>query len=254
MKLEGKVAIVTGAAMGIGRAIALALAKEGAKVVINDIAMDSANKVVDEIKALGREAIAVKADVTNSEQTKQMTKTALDTFGQIDILVNNAGVVGESEGPFHETEKDSWQLEFGRIMEGVYNCTRAVINHMIERRSGKILSISSIGGVIGKPDATAYSAGKAAIIGFTMALAKEVVTYGINVNCISPGPIQTSAGGPTDTRPPELLKELIDSTGFGRRGKPEEVASAAVFLVSDDASFITGQNLIVGGLRSLGRI
>jgi 3-oxoacyl-[acyl-carrier protein] reductase len=250
MKLKDRVAIVTGGAMGIGRAIALALAKEGADVVVADIAMKEANEVVKEIKALGRKAIAVRADVANVEETKQIAQAALKEFGKIDILVNNAGVaVG---GLFHTSEKEAWQRGLDLTIGGVYNCTRTVINHMIERRSGKILNIGSAAGIIGKPGATSYSAGKAGIVGFTMALAKEVVTYGINVNCLSPGPISTRAGSEADRRPEEVKRRLIESTGFGRRGTPEEIAGPAVFLVSDDASFITGQNLNVGGLRTLG--
>ena len=182
---------------------------------------------------------------------KKMAKATLDEFGKIDILVNNAGA--DFGALFHQSEKESWQYVQDMTIGGVYNCTRAVINHMIEKQSGKILNIGSAAGIIGKPGSTSYSAGKAAIVGFTMALAKEVVTYGINVNCISPGPTLTRAGSEADTRPKELKEQLIESTGFGRRGKPEEIAGPAVFLVSDDASFITGQNLNVGGLRNLGR-
>jgi NAD(P)-dependent dehydrogenase (short-subunit alcohol dehydrogenase family) len=245
MKLENRVAIVTGGANGIGRAIGLALAKEGADVVVADIETEAADEVVKEIKTLGRKAIAMKVDVANVEETKQMAQAALKEFGKIDVMVNNAGVA--RGGLFHESTEEAWDYVLGVNLGGVRNCTRAVINHMIERRSGKIVNISSCAGMVGERGATSYSAAKGGIIAFTMALAKEVTSYGINVNCVSPGPIHTRL-----TAQSPRSEEMMKSTGFGRRGKPEDIAAMVVFLVSDEAAFIVGQNYAVCGLRNLG--
>ena len=249
MKLENRVAIVTGCANGIGRAICLALAKEWADVVIADIEMEPANEVANEIKALGRKAVAIKVDVAKSEETKRMATVTLDEFRAIDILVNNAGGPAPVVTFFNESEEEVWDRIIDVNLKGVRNCTRAVINHMIDRRSGKIINIASVAGLIGNAGFVDYSAAKGGIIGFSMALAKEVASYGINVNCVSPGPIDTR-GLSTVPGASESFKQL---TGLGRLGKPEEIAALVVFLASEEASFITGQNLNVGGLRNLGR-
>jgi len=251
MKLDGKVAIVTGGANGIGRAIAIGMARGGADVVVADLEMEPASGVVNEIKALCRKALAIKVDVAASQETNQMVQATLDEFGRIDILVNNAGGSGQ-EGKaslFHEKPKEVWDFVLGINLGGVFNCTRAVINHMIERKSGKIINIASTAGMVGLAGATDYSTAKAGIIGFTMALAKEVATHGINVNAISPGPIETRLLMRASA---EIREAYERSTGFGRLGKPEDIGALAVFLASDDASFITGQNYFVGGLRNLG--
>ncbi len=183
MKLENRVAIVTGGANGIGRAISLALAKEGADVVVADIEIEPANEVANEIKALGRRAIAIKTDVSKSEEVKQMAKTTLGEFVQIDILVNSAGGSARERGTlFHESIEEVWDYVLGINLKGVLNCTRAVINHMIERRSGKIVSIASTAGIHGRAGTADYSAAKAGIIGFSMALATEVAAYGMNIS------------------------------------------------------------------------
>ena len=210
MKLTDRVAIVTGAGRGIGRAIALRLAKEGADVVILDINLERANTVADEIKALGRKAIAVKVDVTKSEETNRMAKTTLDKFGRIDILVNNAGVTdADVIGKvvlFHESTEEAWDAVIAVNLKGVLNCCRAVIKHMMQRRSGKIVSIAAESGMIGFAGMADYSAAKAGVIGFTKALAKEVGRHGINVNCVSPaGPIAVEKAGYSE----ELKKEAV---------------------------------------------
>ena len=250
MKLEDRVAIVSGAAWGIGQAIALGLAREGADVIVADIDSEQANSVVDEIKAFGREAIAVKVDVSKGQEVELMAKTALDKFGKIDILVNNAGGSARKRSSlFCDSTEEVWDYVLGINLKGVLNCSRAVIRHMMERRSGKIVSIASCAGVVGDPGAVDYSAAKSAIIGFTKALAKEVASYEINVNCVSPGPIETRALSTLPERVTEHLKKL---TGLNRMGKPEDIAAMVLFLVSDEASFITGQNYAVCGLRNLG--
>lgn len=254
MRVKDKVAIVTGGGGAIGRETSKLLATEGAKVMVADLNTEEANKVVDEIKALGHKALAIDLDTTKVDKAEQLAKATLDNFGQIDILVN---VVGGSAGPFIKTKlgffaqsnKERWEEIVNLNLLGTFNCTRAVINHMIERRSGKIVSIASTSGVIGMQKAAEYSAAKAGIIGFTKALAKEVGPYGINVNCVSPGVVGTP-------RVLEMAKELIPEwtkgIKLGRLAKPEEIASVVFFLVSEESSYITGQNIIVDGGLSLG--
>lgn len=252
MKLEDKVAIVTGAGGGIGRAIAIRLAKEGAALVVNDISLESLNKVADEIKAMRCKVIAVKADVTSSQEVKQMVKTTLDEFGGIDVLVNVAGGAGRGKGRgyFHEVPEEFWSSVIDLNLKGTLICCHAVIEHMIQRRRGKIINIASIAGMIGSSNRMAdYSAAKAGVIGFTKALAKELGSYGINVNSVSPGPIAT----PRFFTLEEEAKKMLENTTYLKRlGKPEEVANVVVFLASDEASYITGQNYAVCGGRSLG--
>jgi NAD(P)-dependent dehydrogenase (short-subunit alcohol dehydrogenase family) len=250
MKAEAKVAIVTGGGRGIGRAIAFRLAKEGANVAVAQRNLEEAKKVADEIRALGSRAIAVKVDVTKSAETNQMAKATLDEFGQIDILVNNAGGSAEAWSSFHESKEEVWDQVFALNLKGVFNCSWAVIRHMMDRRSGKIINIASIAGVTGLAKLVDYSAAKAGVIGFTKALAKEVGEYGINVNCVSPSATESER---IALRLSEEDKEQQRKmTLVGRLGKPEDVANMVAFLVSDEASFITGQNYLVCGGRSLG--
>jgi len=247
MKLTDRVAMVTGAGQWIGRAIALRLAEEGADVVVDDIHIERACQVADEIRGLGRQALGIEADVSKSQEVNRMAKAALDEFGKVDILVNNAGgSAKERSSLFCESNEEVWDYVIGRNLKGVMNCSRALIEHMMERKGGKIINISSVSGMVGTPGVADYCAAKAGIIGFTMALAKEVASYGINVNCVSPGPI----GWPS--MPPERIEEDIKQTGMGRIGKPEEIAAMVAFLASDDANFITGENIAVCGLRKLG--
>ena len=249
MKLENKVAIVTGGANGIGRAIVLRLAQEGADVVIPDIDLEGASKVVQEIEAVERRGLAIKTDVSKSEEVKAMAKTALDKFGKVDILVNNAG--GSERGRrclFKDSTEEVWDYVIGINYKGILNCCRAVINHMINRRSGKIINIASLSGLIGSIKMVDYSSAKGGIIGFTMALAKEVAPYGINVNAVSPGGTLT----PGRLLNPDTLEESEKRTGLGRLAKPEEMAAMVAFLASEDANFITGQNYPVCALANIG--
>jgi NAD(P)-dependent dehydrogenase (short-subunit alcohol dehydrogenase family) len=252
MKLENKVAIVTGAGGGIGQVIAVSLAKEGANLVVNDIYPEALNNVASGIKAMGRKVITVKADVTNSREVEQMVKTTLDEYGRIDILANVAGGAarGERRGYFHEVSEEAWNSVIDLNLKGTLMCCHAVIEHMMKKRSGKIINIGSVAGMIGSSIAMAdYSAAKAGVIGFTKALAKELGPYGINVNCVSPGPIGTPHFFTLDQ---ETVKKLESFTYLKRLGKPEEVANVVVFLASDEASYVTGQNYAVCGGRSLG--
>jgi len=252
MRFEGKVVVVTGAGQGIGRAIALSFGREGADVMVNDIIIETAQKVAEEIKSMGRRALAIKADVSKSEEVQEMIDTGLRELGKIDILVNNAGGGPRKKAvEFAQSTEEMSDIIIGINLKGVFNCTRAVINHMIQRGSGKVVNISSGAGVRGTPKMVEYSAAKAGVIGFTKALAKEVGAYGINVNCVSPGVTRTAA---IEQLPKEVAKDLVDDIFamqvLRRLGEPEDTANAVMFLASDEASFITGQNLLVcGGAR-----
>lgn len=241
MKLKDKVALVTGAGQGIGRGIALALAREGAKVVVSDIT-DKAKEVAKEIESFGSEALAVKADVRNSKETKEMVKTAIDKFGRIDILVNNAGIY-----PFKslvDMEEEDWDKVLGVNLKGVFNCTKAVLPKMIEQKSGVIINISSIAGaVVGYSNLAHYSASKAGMVGFTKAAALELAQYGIRVNAIAPGAIET----PGTKVLGEALKQVEQTVPLKRVGQPEDIANLVVFLASEASSYITGQLIIADG-------
>jgi 3-oxoacyl-[acyl-carrier protein] reductase len=252
MKLKDQVAIVTGSAGGgIGQAIPFTLAREGATVIINGRNQERINKVAGEIITAGYQAIAVKADVSKSEEVNRMVKIVLDKYGKLDIMVNNAGIGKESL--FHESSEEEWDLLIDVNLKGVLNCCRAVIEPMMNRLSGKIVNIASYSGMYGTPDMAVYSAAKAGVIGFTKALAKAVGSYGINVNSVSPTAIH-SPNSPKlgDHGNPEERERYRKTTYLGRLGKPEELADSVLFLVSDQASFITGQNITVSGGRDLG--
>jgi NAD(P)-dependent dehydrogenase (short-subunit alcohol dehydrogenase family) len=248
MSLIDKVAIVTGSACGIGRAIALGLAKEGASVVVTDINLEGAEAVTREIETLNSRSLAIKADMGQGQDVNQMVDAALRKFGKVDILVNNAGGVGsllQGRIYFRESNEENWDFIIGRNLKSVFNCTRAVINLMIEKRSGKIINIASGAGIVGEAKLSIYSAAKAGVIGFTKALAKEVGPFRVNVNSVSPGITRTPG---TE----EVLREEGDSGKrpvLGRLGEPEDIANMVVFLASDKADYITGQNFVVcGGL------
>jgi NAD(P)-dependent dehydrogenase (short-subunit alcohol dehydrogenase family) len=254
MRLTDKVAIVTGGAGAIGGEITKLLAREGARIVIADVNTEANSRMVDEVKALGSEALAVCVDVIEIDQAEKMVEAALEHFGQIDILVN---VAGGSTGPSIKTKMDFFaQSEKTRGEEIVrlnllapLNCARAVINHMMERRSGAIVSISSTAAVIGMMKGVEYSAAKAGIVGMTLTLAKEAAEYGIRVNCVSPGIVGTER---VFKMAPDRIPQWEKGIKLGRLCKPEEIASAVLFLVSDESSYITGQNIIVDGGLCLG--
>lgn len=249
MKLKDKVVIVTGGASGIGEAICKRMAEEGATVVIADISIEQAAKVAKEIMGKGKKAGTRKVDITKSQEVNQMVESVLGEFKKIDILVNNAGGSSPEKGVyFHQSDEKTWDWTIALNLKGARNCTRAVINHMIQRKSGKIVNIASISGVAGTLTKVDYSAAKAGVIGFTRALAKEVASYGINVNSVSPGPIAT----PLFVQNKEDFKEAARQAVLLKRfGKPEEIANMVVFLASDEANFIIGQNFIVDGGRIL---
>jgi len=277
MKLEGKVAIITGGAGGLGRGITLCLAEEGADVVIADINMAGANKVAEEVRAFGRKALVVDADITKEENARQLVKDAMDTCGKIDILVNNVGaghaeasVVGGNlteqdwnrvyTGGVTELTEEDWDRSYTANLKTTIFMSKAVVPHMRAQKNGKIINISSIGGRRGGANRLPYSTMKSGVIIFTQGLATQVARDNINVNCICPGIIYTSIHEDmakirmrTNSQlkdakgPREVFLRLTNMVPLGREQTPEDIGRLAVFLASEDARNITGQSINVDG-------
>jgi 3-oxoacyl-[acyl-carrier protein] reductase len=243
MELKGKVALITGGSRGIGKAICETLAKMGASIVIADIDLETAQKTAEEIKNnFSIETLPIKVDVTNPESVQEGIKKILDTFGTIDILVNNAGITKDSL--ILRMKDEDWHQVLQVNLYGVFNCTKEVAKIMIKKKSGKIVNISSVIGLIGNIGQANYAASKAGIIGFTKSIAKELASRGINVNAIAPGFIQTEM---TEKLPDQIKKDILEKIPFKRFGKPSEVASVVGFLVSEASSYITGQVIVTDG-------
>jgi 3-oxoacyl-[acyl-carrier protein] reductase len=243
MTLTSKTAIVTGASRGIGRAIAIDLAKRGASVVVNYMSSEAAaNDVVALITAAGGKAIAVKADVSKADEAAALIKAGIDAFGKLDILVNNAGTTRDTL--LMTMSEADWDLVISADLKSVFNCSKAAVKPMIRARSGRIINIASVVGLSGQGGQTNYAAAKAGVIAFTKSLAKEVGSRSITVNCVAPGFIPTDL---TNSLPEEQKQLIVKNTPLGRFGTPEEVAHAVSFLASDDASYITGVTLSVDG-------
>jgi 3-oxoacyl-[acyl-carrier protein] reductase len=243
MNLEGKAALVTGASRGIGREIALELARQGANVAVNFSGSEAkANEVVDEIKALGREAFAVKCDVSNAEQVTEMVKGTIASFGKLDILVNNAGITRDNL--LMRMKEEEWDDVININLKGVFLCTKAVTRQMMKQRVGRIINIASIVGVSGNPGQANYVAAKAGVIGLTKTTAKELASRHITVNAIAPGFITTDM---TDKLPEEVKTEMLKQIPLARLGEPKDIAKITAFLASDDSSYITGQTLHIDG-------
>lgn len=240
-KLQDQVALVTGASRGIGRATAIALAAEGAKLVINYAhSSGAADALVSEIQSAGGEAIALQADVSQSDQVDNLIKQVLDQWGRIDILVNNAGITKDTL--LMRMKLEAWQAVIDLNLTGVFLCTKAVTKPMMKQRCGRIINITSVAGQMGNPGQANYSAAKAGVIGFTKTVAKELASRGITVNAVAPGFIATD------------MTEGLDSEGIlkyiplGRFGKPEDIAGMIRFLAADPAAaYITGQTFNVDG-------
>ena len=266
LNLKGKIAIVTGAGRGIGRAIALTFAKEGAYVVVSDIDPTAINDVTQEIASWGSRALGVRADMTKADQVTMMVNQSLNEFGKVDILVNNAGILYNAVGPavvrnsFSESSTPEWRREIDLILYGTLNCMKEVIGHMIKQESGRIVNISSDLGrssIMGMKGYFTYSSAKAGVIGLTKSVAVEVASFGITVNAVCPGFVRTTkallAEKQKETKPQEyeffknIEKISVGAIPVGRLGEPEDVAKLVVFLSSDAASWITGQTYSVNG-------
>ena len=242
---KDKVALVTGAGsqIGFGKAIALALAKEGCDIIVNDLDLDGVQKTADEVAKLGRKSLAIKADVTKGTDWNDMVKEALEEFGRIDILVNNAGGYTPPK-PFLEMSDEDWDFDIDVNLRSTRNGTKALLPHMIKQKGGKIANITSGAGIHGGLFTSGYAAAKAGIIGFSMGVAKEAAPHGININCVSPGVANT---GFAKNAPPGMIENFPKTLPIGRLTTTQDIANAVVFLVSDAASDIVGQVLTVSG-------
>jgi 3-oxoacyl-[acyl-carrier protein] reductase len=242
MRLETKVAVITGAGRGIGRATALRFAAEGASVVVAEIDVDTAQDVVDEISAASGKAIAVKVDVTDRDSITAMVEVALSTYGRIDILVNNAGITMDAQ--MRKMEEAAFDQVIDVNLKGIFNCTQAVIPTMLAQGSGVILNASSIVAANGNFGQTNYVAAKAGVAGMTKVWARELGRKGIRVNAVAPGFIKTRM---TDTLPEKVLDKLLERIASNRMGEPEEIANAYLWLASDESSYVNGHILAVDG-------
>ena len=252
-RLQDKVVLVTGGSRGIGRAISLRLAEEGAKVAIADILVDEAGQVASEIVKTGGQSMVVTTDVTDLEQVRACVQKVTEAWGQVDVLVNNAG--WDKLEPFVESKPETWEKVIAINLKGPISFCHAVIPQMIARKAGKIISISSDAGRVGSTGEAVYSACKAGIIGFTKTLARELARAKINVNVVCPGPTETPllkgiTGGEAGAK---VIDAMTRAVPFRRLGQPEEIAAAVAFFASPDADFVTGQVLSVsGGLTMAG--
>ncbi|MCK8816928.1 3-oxoacyl-[acyl-carrier-protein] reductase [Natroniella sulfidigena] len=245
MSLKGKVALVTGSSRGIGKVIALKLAEEGAKLVINYPVADeaeSAQQVVEEIEDLGAEAIALQADVTAMEEVKGMVKEVKQEFDTIDILVNNAGITRDTL--LLRMKEEDWDAVLDVNLKGAFNVTKAISRIMMKQRSGRIINISSVVGLMGNAGQSNYAASKAGLIGFTKSVAKELAPRGVTANAIAPGFIETAMTDQLSDKVVEQMLSVIPANSFGQ---PEDVADTALFLASEGAKYITGEVIRVDG-------
>jgi len=242
MELLDKVSVVTGGVQGIGRAIALSLARRGSDVVVLDMKDEGSAELLSEIRSFGRTSLFVKANVGILSDVEAAAKSILDSLGKVDILVNNAGITRDAL--LVRMEEKNWDSVMEVNLKGTFNCTRVFVREMLKRRYGRIINVSSIVGIMGNAGQSNYAASKAGVIGFAKSVAKEVASRGITVNAVAPGFIDTAM---TQVLSAEAKTSFMSSIPLGRMGSPEDVANAVAFLASDSASYITGQTIHVDG-------
>ncbi|MBU1125114.1 MAG: 3-oxoacyl-[acyl-carrier-protein] reductase [Candidatus Omnitrophica bacterium] len=242
MRLKDKVAVVTGGARGIGKAICLAFAREGADIVVGDINLAVAQETASEIQTTGRRSLALEMDVTDFSKVEEAVNKILDKFTKVDILVNNAGIT--KDNLLLRMGQSEWDAVLNVNLKGTFHCIKAVSRPMIKQRSGRIISVASIIGIIGNPGQANYSASKAGIIALTKTAAKELASRNINVNAVAPGFIQTEM---TVKLPEELKEKMKEAIPLAKFGTPEDVAAVCLFLASEDSGYVTGQTIVVDG-------
>lgn len=243
MQLKGKTAVVTGSGRGLGKAIALKLAQNGANIVLNDIlSSDSVDATAEEFKAAGYNVVVTKGDVRSAEDVKAMVKAAVDTFGSLDILINNAGITKDK--PMLMMSEEDWDIVLDINLKGAFLCTKAAGKIMLKQKSGKIVNIASVAGQYGNNGQANYSASKAGLIGLTKTTAKELGAKGITCNAVAPGLIQSKM---TEVLPEDIKQNYLKNISLGRFGTPEDVADVVAFLASDDSKYVTGQVIDIDG-------
>ncbi len=245
MRLEGKVALITGSSRGIGATTALRLAEEGADIIVNypfDGERNNAAEVVASIEKLGRKAVMIEADISNFDQADKLIKESLEEFDQIDILINNAGITRDNL--LLRLKEEDWDAVMNVNLKGVFNCTKAVIRTMMKQRAGKIINLASVVGVMGNAGQANYSASKAGVIGFTKSVAKEVSSRGITANAVAPGFIESHM---TENLSEDVKEQMLSSIPLNKFGKQEDVANLICFLASPESDYINGQVINVDG-------
>ncbi|MDE2900021.1 MAG: 3-oxoacyl-[acyl-carrier-protein] reductase [Chloroflexota bacterium] len=243
MASDGRVALITGGSRGIGRAIALQLASQGMRIVVNYVSnADAAAEVVKRVEEAGSQAVALQADVTRGEDVERLFAQAAEAFGSVEILVNNAGIIKDSL--LMRMSDEDWDSVVDLDLRSVFLCTRAAIRMMVRGRWGRVINIGSVVGLRGNQGQANYAAAKAGLVGFTQSVAKEVASRNVTVNCVAPGYVETDI---VEDLPQELKKYIMDRVPVGRFGQPEEISGIVGFLASDAASYITGQAIAVDG-------
>jgi len=250
MRLQGKVSIITGAGTGLGKGMALIFAREGSSVVIAEVQQESGQEVAQQIKKEGGKALFLRTDITQASEVERMVEETLKTYGRIDVLINNAGI-NPSRTPVHETSEEAWDATLAVNLKGAYLCSKYVLPVMMKQRAGSIINISSIVGAMGCSDRAAYAASKGGIIGLGRSMAVDYAPYGIRVNTLNPGFVETELTriyfNKLREQDPQKLERIIGHHPLGRLGKPEDVAYAALFLASDESPWITGLDMGVDG-------
>jgi len=243
MQFEGKTAVVTGSARGLGKAIALKLASLGANIVLNDIpSSESLDETAEEFKKAGYKVVVTRGDVRNSEDVKAMIAAGVDAFGSVDILVNNAGITNDK--PMALMSEDDWDIVLDINLKGAFLCTKFAAKQMMKQKYGRIVNLASVAGRYGNKGQANYSASKAGLIGLTKTTAKEFASRGITCNAVAPGTIKSKM---TDALPEEVRNKYLENIPLGRFGTPEDVANVVAFLASDDASYVTAQVIDIDG-------